>query len=67
MSLRSADESQIHARFARAALALYGDGGEFEIPIPEGYEDTAVAAAFHAEGCKAAYLTPRGTAIVVPG
>ncbi|RYG20679.1 hypothetical protein EON82_19945 [bacterium] len=52
-------------RFARAAMTLYGEEREFEIRIPEGHDEVAVAAAFRAEGCDTTYLTQRRTIIVV--
>lgn len=55
-----------HARFARTALDLMGGKAEFEIAVPEGLDETEVAAAFRAEGCEITYLTPRRTVIVVP-
>jgi hypothetical protein len=51
-------------RFARAALSLFAGKREFEIAIPEGYDEVAVAAAFRAEGCATTYLT-QGRAIIV--
>lgn len=52
-------------RFARTALTLYGGQREFEIFIPEGYDEVAVAAAFRAQGCDITYLTQCRTIIVV--
>ena len=64
-SLRAEDQA-IYARFAKAALEIYGDRPEFEIAIPEAYDEVEVAAAFRAEGCEITYLTPRRTVVVVP-
>ena len=66
MTTRAEAEAEIHARFARAAMSLYGDGGEFELAVPDGYDEVEVAAAFRAEGCKTTYITPRRTVIIVP-
>jgi len=52
------------ARFARAAMNLYAHVREFELFIPEGYDEVAVAAAFRAEGCDTTYLTQCRTIIV---
>lgn len=52
------------ARFARAAMSLYEREREFELFIPEGYDEVAVAAAFRAEGCDTTYLTQCRTIIV---
>lgn len=60
------DEALIFARFAKAALSLHEGRDEFEIPIPEGYDEVGVAAAFRTEGCEITYLTPRRTVIVAP-
>lgn len=60
------DDTNLYARFARTALNLYNDRKEFEIPIPDGYDEVEVAAAFRGEGCEITYLTPRRTVIVVP-
>ena len=65
MTLGSLD-AVVHARFARTALGLYAGRSEFEIPVPEGYDEAEVAAAFRAEGCEITYLTPCRTVIVVP-
>ncbi len=62
----SSDAAALHARFAKTALSLYGSEPEFEIPVPEGYDEVEVAAAFRAEGCEITYLTPRRTVIVAP-
>lgn len=39
MTTRAPAEVEIHARFVRAAMSLYG-GGEFELPMPEGHNET---------------------------
>ena len=62
----SVADAEIYARFVRTALSLYGREPEFEIPVPDGYDEVEVAAAFRAAGCEITYLTPRRTVIVVP-
>ena len=60
------DEGVIHARFARTALSLYGERGEFEIAVPEGLDEVEIASAFRAAGCEITTLTARRSVIVVP-
>lgn len=59
-------EIEYHERFARTALGLYSHEAEFEIAIPEGYDEVAIATAFRDQGCELTYLTPRRTIIVAP-
>ena len=55
----------VSERFTRVAMGSYGQDSEFEISIPEGYDEVAVASAFRAQGCDTTYLTQGRTIIVV--
>lgn len=59
-------DAYLNARLARTALSLYGECIEFEISVPEGYDESELAAAFRTEGCEIAYITPHHTLIVEP-
>lgn len=61
---RAAVEAEIHARFARAALGLYGESDQFEIAVPEGYDEVEITAAFRDLGCDITYITPQRSVIV---